>query len=353
MRRLAATIAIWALAAGCVAPLPPPSAEPPGLPTTQPSVRAATTAPVAPTPMPTGTEPAHGPAGPSLAALAMLDARHALAGGGLPNGADSGTNPTEGTIWRTDDAGTTWAPTGYAGSPVLALAARGDVVWAATGCLDGDCAARILVSRDRGASWSAGADRLVTGLSPIDADHGWAAAGQFTPAGGALLHTSDGGATWARVGVPCPFGGVSVVSFVTDRHGWVGCSETLGAGQEFKAVLETSDAGRTWAVRSAAGPDRSVGAITSSDYLAGLAMRPSGIGLIWMGRGTTIRSADGGRHWESIPPGEFDAVIPAAGAVLDDRTWFLLLWNGDRGESGIVASVDSGDHWVDWPPIPH
>lgn len=294
-----------------------------------------------------------GLAAPHLSALAFFDRDHGLLGGNEVQGADSGSNPAKGLLWQTSDGGSTWDPIAFDGLPVIALATAGDQdVWAATGCLDGTCPAAVLASVDAGRTWSTASNMAVGSLTFVDAHHGWAVTQSDPPNGGNLLETNDGGRTWTVLPRPCPIGIGIAASFVTADHGWLGCGLLAGAGQEPKAVLETMNGGRTWAVRSEAGINVSVGTISSSDYVAGLAMRPSGVGLMWMTRGTTVATSNAGRTWRPIPPGEFDVSLPAAGVALDDRTWFLLMWDGNLGRSALEMSRDAGATWIEVGSLP-
>ena len=136
------------------------------------------------------------------------------------------------------------------------------------------------------------------------------------------------------------------VSFVDREHGWLGCNYTVGAGGAFKGIVETTDAGHHWTVRSGVSGDQgSVGSISWSDYLFALAMRPSGTGM-WLGqRGTTARTSSSGKTWTYGPPGDFAADIAQGASLVTDRTWFLVMWLGDAQETALERSDDAGKHW--------
>lgn len=120
-----------------------------------------------------------------------------------------------------------------------------------------------------------------------------------------------------------------------------------GAGQAPKGVAETTDGGQTWTVRARVTPPSSpVGSISISDYLDGIAMRPSGVGLAWEGRGGTLRTTDGGRTWTPMPPGGSDAgPIPAGGWAITDRDWLILLWDPNAQTTVLYATDDGGATW--------
>jgi photosystem II stability/assembly factor-like uncharacterized protein len=308
----------------------------PGGPTPSGSPAASPSTTVSAAPSTPTTPPTFGP-------VTFLDPTHGLLGGGLP--AEAGGAVTTGVLERTSDGGRTWTRTAFDGSPVIALASDGPkTAWAATGCVEGTCPSGILVSHDGGASWTPVSDRLVVGLTFVDDVHGWAVSPPDPSSHGDVFATSDGGRTWTPLRPPCDVGAAAAVSFASPMRGWVACGGEPGAGQQSKSILETDDAGQTWTVRSEAN-GRAVGTLTSSDYVAGLAMRPSGTGLLWMTRGTTLRTTDAGRTWTAIPPGVFDVTLPHGGFALDDQRWWLIVWNGDVGRQALEASTDGGTTW--------
>lgn len=340
MHWLFVTMAIAVVSSACVARLP---VEPvrPSSSTTQAA------------PSPTAEASTEDPAAPLFTALAFFDRDRGLLAGAEVVGADSGSNAGTGLLWRTGDGGATWGPVAFDGDPITTFAISGaGNVWAATGCPDGSCRGAVMASVDAGQTWSTVSGISVTSLSFVDVKHGWAVTQNAPPSGGDLLETRDGGRTWSVLRRPCPIGIAVATSFVTDDRGWLGCGALAGAGQEPKAVLETTDGGRTWIVRSEAGINVSIGTISSADYVAGIAMRRSGVGLMWMTRGSTTRTTNAGRVWRSIPPGEFDVSLPASAAVLDDRTWFLLLWDGNLGRETIEVTRDGGSTWLELGGLP-
>lgn len=64
-------------------------------------------------------------------------------------------------------------------------------------------------------------------------------------------------------------------------------------------------------------------------------------------RRSTVATSDAGLIWRPIPPGEFDVSLPAAGVAVDDRTWFLLIWDGNLGRSVLEMSRDAGATWIE------
>ena len=298
------------------------------------------------TPAPTLASPTPAPV-PAVSSVAFFDAAHGLVVGATTTG--------DAAVWRTSDGGSTWAETDLAMPPLAFVTVSGpSSAWATVLCPNpawtGDTCS-VIASADGGVTWHTVSDRKLVGLSFVDAENGWGfVSGEASPGGvGGLLSTADGGRTWTALPAsPCrEIGWLVSVSFVDRRHGWVGCAGMAGAGQAPKGIAETTDGGRTWTVRARVGPPSGpVGSISIGDYLDGIAMRPSGVGLAWEGRGGTLRTTDGGRTWTPMPPGGSDAgPIPAGGWAITDRDWLILLWDPNAQAAVLYATHDGGATW--------
>lgn len=304
---------------------------------------------IGPSPTPSSVLPSATPAPvPPVSSVAFFDAARGLVVGATTTG--------DAAVWRTSDGGRTWAETDL-GMPALAFVTVSgpSSAWASVLCPNpawtGDTCS-VIASSDGGVTWHPVSYRKLVGLSFVDAEHGWGVVpGGPSPGSvvGGLLSTADGGRTWAALPAsPCREIGWPVsVSFVDRLHGWVGCAGMGGAGQAPKGVAETTDGGRTWTVRARVTPPSGpVGSIPISDYLGGIAMRPSGVGLAWEGRGGTLRTTDGGRTWTPMPPGGSDAgPIPAGGWAITDRDWLILLWDPNAQTTVLYATHDGGATW--------
>jgi hypothetical protein len=145
---------------------------------------------------------------------------------------------------------------------------------------------------------------------------------------------------------------LALVTVTGESMAWatVRCASPPGS-RDTCSLIASTDGGRTWTWRARATPPgagwaASVGSMSMSDYLAGIAMRPSGVGLAWEGRGGTIRTADGGRTWQSMPPGGSDAgPIPVGGWAITDRNWLILQWDGNLQAAVLYATTDAGVSW--------
>lgn len=268
-----------------------------------------------------------------------------------------------GVIWLTSDGGRTWLAS-KPGLPSISFVTTlgSSNAWAINTCTDasyeGPCS--IWSSHDGGVSWANISSAPLQAISFVDATHGWGVLDTLPVAGGSttsgVFRTSDGGKTWTELpGRPCgDIGGPVAVSFGATTRGWIGCLGDGGAGQNAKGIVETVDGGLTWSIRAAAYiyDQKPIGTISSSDYLLGLSMRPSGVGLAWEARGATIRTSDGGRAWTEMPPGQPDTVIAHGGWAATDTIWYLVMWDGNIQDTALWVTRDAGRHWASVGPVP-
>ncbi len=347
-----ATVTLAFLLMGCGqagAPATSPSIPPSGSPTPSRSLPAGTPSPsVAP---PVSPAAAASSASIDVHGLAFFDSLHGLLVGG------SAWNNAVGVVWLTSDGGRSWSKSLSGTGPLDAVAVAGSgTAWAATACdrnARPDCTPGLFVSRDGGAGWTRLSAQPLTALSFPSATIGWAVGPDpdaTGPNSGVLLSSTDGGRTWRRRPNACPMttGTPVAVSFPDRVHGWVACNSTFGAGMATKAILATADGGTTWSVTASSpipGQGEEIGVIAANGYLSGLAMAADGHGMLWMGRGVTERTADSGRTWIDMPPGEWDVREAAAGWAFDDREWLLYVWNGTDGGPAIEATHDGGRTW--------
>jgi photosystem II stability/assembly factor-like uncharacterized protein len=273
---------------------------------------------------------------------------------GLLVGADR-SEGGNGLIWRTRDGGSSWTEEAVAFGPIDAVSIVGDSAWLGVSCpYDGEaCKPGIWASADRGHSWESVSIQPVIAVAYADENHAWAVSKSVPGMGGpdsTLLSSEDGGRTWADANVRCPAwtGLPAAVSFPDATHGWLACNGIVGAGNAMKAILATTEGSDSWDVRASApwpGKGPVVGRLGHNGYLHGLAMRASGVGMNWQGRGITEKTIDGGRTWLPTPPGDFDIVLPSAGWLLDDENWLLYLWDGIAAQPALELSTDAGASW--------
>ncbi len=132
--------------------------------------------------------------------------------------------------------------------------------------------------------------------------------------GGAIIHTTNGGAHWKiqPSGITEP---IYIVRFLDSMHGWAGSNNT---------VLYTTNGGKTW--KQGAGIVGGVIGLGFTDINNGFAAE--GVSIIF-------RTRDGGRHWTQQQ-------VPIAVA----KFRFFDAKNGIAVGAGVLHTSDGGDTWT-------
>ncbi|MBV1800591.1 YCF48-related protein [Siccirubricoccus sp. G192] len=236
-----------------------------------------------------------------------------------PDGRTALATGSDGTLLRSTDAGTTWAPVA-AGSRAelraLAIAPGGRTALAAG--RDGT----LLRSTDAGATWApvAAGSRAELYALAIAPDGRTALA---TGSDGTLLRSTDAGATWAPV-VAGSRAELYALAIAPDGR------TALATGSD-GTLLRSTDAGTTW------GPV----AAGSTAELYALAIAPDGRAALAAGRdGTLLRSTDAGTTWAPVAAGS-RAWLTALAIAPDGRT---ALAAGSDGT--LLRSTDAGATWA-------
>ena len=181
-----------------------------------------------------------------LVGVDFLDASTGWAVSDDPWGNDTAADVT---LEHTTDGGATWIPQYIAAGADFTTVdfVNATTGWAAGGWWsfesDWDVGA-IWASTNGGYTWTK--EKLpkeapeITGLQFVSATDGWAVGTGWDDNGDAtetwLLHTTDGGATWARVpGLDDTL--ADTVHFLDAQHGWLG---------GYNGIYATSDGGNTW-----------------------------------------------------------------------------------------------------------
>jgi len=97
---------------------------------------------------------------------------------------------------------------------------------------------RILHSSDGGKTWApqqSGTDYTFSSIYFVDSKIGWAVGDE-----GTIIHTEDGGKTWEKQKSPVPFF-LMKVNFVSPLKGWIVTERTH--------ILNTEDGGKTWKIQ--------------------------------------------------------------------------------------------------------
>lgn len=216
-------------------------------------------------------------------------------------------------IYRSTDAGRTWAFAELAGNDAMNMAQRGgDTVWAA----GHEVLAR---SPDGGASWQ---DVRPEGLPGLDV-HGFAVDPREPStvyaaiAGQGLFRSSDNGQSFALVSSEV---GPGVMALAVTPDG------RILAGEMERGLMVSADRGKTWKLTLEAG-------------LMGLAVNPDDSRRIIATGPGILLSEDGGRNWRQVLPIEQSAG-PVAWASSDPRVAYVVGF--DRV---LYTTADGGRTW--------
>jgi photosystem II stability/assembly factor-like uncharacterized protein len=226
------------------------------------------------------------------------------------NGWSAGGNPA---LQRTLDGGATWTPacvpsaavTGPGAFRGIEFAADGDHGWTVGGT---QTEAVVLRTVDGGEHWlmatlPSGISGTLNDVAFADVRHGWAVGhltgtGPANAAGGLVLASSDGGATWAaQTALPADVGRLNRVTVVDGTHAWAVGVALNGA----PLIVATSDGGATWVrqappdgvardLRDIAFVDREHGWAAGSSTAAPPPNDISGTGVV-------LATSDGGATW--------------------------------------------------------
>jgi photosystem II stability/assembly factor-like uncharacterized protein len=157
-----------------------------------------------------------------------------------------------GCILRSEDSGIHWTNKGSTGPRHYLKRVRfvdADTGWALSNHL-------IMRTVDGGKHWSEQFPRPATecdkepdldSMSFVDADYGWAVCQCITGYGvSKLLHTIDGGQTWAEQYSAEPALTLNSVFFIDRLKGWITGKYSYGEHKGELAILHTSDGGASW-----------------------------------------------------------------------------------------------------------
>jgi len=217
----------------------------------------------------------------------------------------------------------------------------------------------ILSTDDGGATWTkhdpppinehqgpSNADGLASKWAFSDVDFTDARTGYLVGAGGAILATSDGGATWVWRGDK-RYGQLHKVSFADPKHG-----SAVGEARPSFVMIATADGGATWTIDP--GVDRG-DQVARSNFQAVSFTDPMR-GHVASDAGRIFATTDGGRHWavqrkdttETFYGLAFsDARHGAAVGYTDfsNGRKAALVTTGDGGETWVARRVDGAILW--------
>lgn len=234
------------------------------------------------------------------------------------------------------------------------------------GVAAGHMSARVYTTADGGASWTetsfvSGLESGSTmpflgdksGISILGSTGAWIGGEANAPAV-YLLHSSDGGHTWAQQTVRVPQS-YSQQQFLNNAPEFFGSTNGILALANSKTVLifSTKDAGTTWQMDSTVVPS----SLQCAKFLVSFVSASDGWVLPREGCGETPATADiemttdGGSTWHSVSPSPNVASLLRGGSVVDaidfvDAThgWMLLATPDQKGR--LLYTSDGGTQWA-------
>jgi photosystem II stability/assembly factor-like uncharacterized protein len=201
----------------------------------------------------------------------------------------------------------------------------------------------IYMTEDGGESWGIqykGSDEILASLCFIDPTIGWVLGVTKSDWKSFLLHTRDGGESWERLR-PNLKGFIAAIDFVEAEKGWAVEIEDEKVGDKVVSywnILHTEDGGRSWARQK-----RGKSVITWKSKIWFADERE---GWVVTG-GTILHTDDGGKVWEvqdyRLSFKEFEyKMFPGGIYFLDDKVGWIV-------GSGILYTTDGGMSWRQEP----
>jgi photosystem II stability/assembly factor-like uncharacterized protein len=161
--------------------------------------------------------------------------------------------------------------------------------------------------------------------------HGWVVCTDTT----LILHTTDGGLTWAPQSVPPDTIGRRIfdVTCVDGLHAWTTGKHNLHAAE----ILATTDGGNLW--------ERQIAGF--SKYGTRIEFLNQNYGIAIGGDGALARTTDGGGFWDQIFTDWYQAEYYGVSIVNQYDSWICAGWPDSlaTGQGYIVWTADGGLTW--------
>jgi len=287
-------------------------------------------------------------------AVAAGDASHAYA----PGAVDKGDGSSQGAIMVTSNGGALWTPA----MPDTRMVALYFSAWAPAPqtCYIGGMA-KLFKTVDGGSSWTESQHPDMIPLKPIMGVGGYGEELVVATTSEEIFVSHDGGASWTPVPSPLPEASLSHVVFVSATTGWIAAGsgeyneEDVLIGYSGGALLGTTDGGATWETLKPV-EAKQVGRPSFINPLEGwiTSVSMSGVGL--------EKTTDGGRTWQPMTLPTFtEGTLSYLGQVVffDRCEGFLLGSDSEAKKTALFYTTDGGEGWqqqdtawsqIEWPP---
>jgi photosystem II stability/assembly factor-like uncharacterized protein len=231
------------------------------------------------------------------------------------------------------------------------------VVLLLDGCGSGSGGAAAPTSSVAASKWAkqntaaAGSGGTLSSVAFADSSHGWAV-GAF--AHGAILATTDGGATWTAQDASDAGFGVqlwSVCSVDASRAWAVGVDTDKYGSPTAPVIVATSDGGATWKAQDAisAGSSTQLRSVTFADAMHGWAAGVQGEDSSTASVPIILATSDGGTTWKKQDASEAGSGAALLSVAFTDARhgWAVGSARGSSGKDSplILATSDGGSTW--------
>jgi photosystem II stability/assembly factor-like uncharacterized protein len=160
-----------------------------------------------------------------------------------------------------------------------------------------------------------------------------------------LWFTSTGGRSWSSRQVPCHIGALSaVLSAAPNGTLMTVCASGPSTGSQIKSVLESSDGGRTWELKTDSNID--------FGYLGAIDLVTKQEAFLVGGRSSLLVTHDGGALWEPVRPLLGGSDGGTSEVVFFNVDHGIVLGNEENNNEKLTlwSTADGGKHWISKPP---
>jgi photosystem II stability/assembly factor-like uncharacterized protein len=272
--------------------------------------------------------------------VAAGDASHAYAPGVI----DQGGGNSKGVIMVTSDGGVSWTPSTPDGRQLAIYFSA----WAPSPetCYVGGMA-KLFKTADGGAGWTESQHPDMIPLKPVMGVGGYGEGFVVATTSEEIFVSHDGGASWTPVPSPLPDASLTHVVFVNATTGWI----AAGSGEYDEndqltgyaggALLGTTDGGATWTTLRPV-EARQYGKPAFINPLEGwiTSVSMSGVSL--------EKTTDGGQTWQpmTLPPFTEGTLSYLGQVVFFDRCeGFLLGSDSEAKKTALYYTTDRGGSW--------